>query len=74
MGEIRLLDKTGDLKVMWDKNNVDEVNAAKEQFNNLIDKGYTAFSVEKDGGKGKKVTEFDKSMEKIIMVPIVRGG
>ena len=74
MGEIAILDNTGDSKVMWDKNNSDETEAAEEQFNALIKKGFTAYAVKKDGEKGGKITSFDADAGKIIMVPKIIGG
>lgn len=75
MSELRIMDKdAGDLKVIWNKDNQDEVEAAKNQFNSLIKKGFTAYSVDKKGDAGKKVTEFDPDAEKIIMVPKMVGG
>jgi hypothetical protein len=64
----------GDLKVIWSKDNADEVEAAEEQFDSLIKKGFTAFQVDKNGEAGKKITKFNPSSEKIIMVPQIMGG
>lgn len=74
MGEMRLLDQTGDSKVIWDKNNQDEVDAAQETFKRLKKKGYTAYSVKKDGDKNEIIHDFDPAAEKLIMVPRVVGG
>lgn len=75
MGEMRIADvKEGDLKVIWDPEKQDEVDAAKDQFDKLIKKGYVAFRVEKDGGKGKKVTKFDEDYEMLILAPALKGG
>jgi hypothetical protein len=74
MGELAILDNTGDTKVLWDTHNQDEIDAAEEQFDTLIDKGFTAYSVKKDGEKGRKITKFDPDAGKIIMVPRIVGG
>jgi len=74
MGEMRTLCDKGDTKVIWDPKNEDEVEAAEEQFNTLMDKGFTAFSVKKDGKKHKRIDEFDPKAGKIIMVPRMAGG
>lgn len=74
MGELRELNETGDTKVIWDPDNRDEVDAAKCQFNTLKSKGFTAYSVNKDGEKNKAITEFDPKASKIIMVPKIAGG
>jgi len=41
MGQLRILDQdAGDLKVIWDSDKQEEIDAAKEQFDKLIKKGY----------------------------------
>lgn len=75
MGEMNILDSSGDTKVMWDPDNEDEVDAAKAQFNSLKKKGYTAFEVGRRGKKTEeKVDEFDPELGKLIMVPQMKGG
>jgi hypothetical protein len=74
MGEMRVLGPEGDLKVIWDCEKRDEVEAARKQFNELTGKGYIAFSVKKDGEKNEKISKFDPDLEKMILVPMLRGG
>ena len=74
MGEMRIISGEGDTKMLWDPANEDEVEAAEQQFDNLIEKGFTAFAVKKDGEKGKKITKFDEQAGKIILVPRMVGG
>ena len=74
MGELRCMSKWGDTKVLWDPKNEDEVEAAEEQFDNLIEKGFTAYAVKKDGERGRKITEFNPKAGKIIMIPVIVGG
>jgi hypothetical protein len=74
MGEMRYLSEEGDTKLIWDPEKEDEVEAAEEMFDKLIDKGYKAFSVKKDGATGKEIKKFDADAGKIIMVPKLVGG
>lgn len=74
MSELRVIDHTGDSKLVWDADKDAEVQAAREMYDGLKKKGYAAFGVKKDGEKGKILTEFDPEAEKIIMVPPARGG
>ena len=74
MGEMSVLGADGDTKIIWDPDNEDEVENAEEQFDRLRDKGFSAFSVEKRGKKGKQIREFDPDAGKIIMVPGAAGG
>ena len=74
MSEMRVIDVTGDSKIIWSRDNQDEVDAARETFNRLKKKGHTAYSVDKSGEKGKVITEFDPDAEKIILAPRMVGG
>lgn len=75
-GLMSTLDKNaGDLRVMWDHANPDEVNAAREQFDDLRGKGYLAYQAEgKAGDKGALIREFDAEAERIILVKPSVGG
>jgi hypothetical protein len=73
-GEMRIMGKEGDLKVIWDSEKTDEVKAARRQFEELTGKNYIAFSVKKDGEKNEKISKFDPELEKMILVPMVKGG
>lgn len=73
-GELCAIDQTGDTKTIWDKNNPDEVEAAKATFDRLKGKGYLAYKVSKDGSKGEVIRDFDPDAEKIILSPPMQGG
>lgn len=74
MGVMKIMDGTGDSKVMWDPSHEDEVDAAEAQFDALMAKGFTAFKVKKDGSKGTSIKKFDPKAGKLIMVPKMVGG
>lgn len=74
MGELRVLDGTGDTKLIWDAENDAEVAAARKMYDDLIAKGHTAYSVKKTGKTGKKIDAFDPAAERIILVPRMAGG
>ena len=73
-GIMRIMGVQGDTKLIWDKDNQDEVKAARKMFDDLMAKHFTAFAVDKKGLQGDKITEFDVNAEKIIMVPRMAGG
>lgn len=73
-GELCILDETGDTKIIWDAKNVDEVAAAKVQFDTLRRKGFLAYKVNKKGEAGEMITEFDATAERIILSPPLVGG
>ena len=66
--------EAGDTKIIWDSEKSDEVDAAKATFDKLLKKGYKAFKVRKDGEAGDKVSSFDESAEKVILVAPMAGG
>lgn len=74
-GILCILGGGGDTKIFWNKKNKDEVENAKETFNNLVKvKKFAAFSVSKMGRKSKKITEFDPNIQKLIIIPPMAGG
>lgn len=75
-GTMEILDHTGDTKVIWDKDNPDEVEAARAQFDKLVgSKRFAAFEVKGEkGDKGKQIRAFDPNAERMILVPPMVGG
>ena len=74
MGEMSVMGKEGDTKVIWDPDNEDEVATAERSYNDLIKKRFKAFSVKARGQKGEQMDEWDPDEGKIIMVPRMAGG
>ena len=74
MSEMRVMAKNGDNKLTWDANDTAGVEAAKEMFDKLTKKKYVAFGVKEGGAPGEKIESFDSRLEKIILVPPMRGG
>jgi hypothetical protein len=70
-----VMDHTGDTKVIWSRDNADEVEMARKQFAEFKKKKFVAFSVVgKSGEKGVQIDEFDPNAERIIFVPPMVGG
>lgn len=74
MGNMRELNRAGDTRVMWDKDNDDEVAAAQKQFCDRLDEGWSAYEVGLGGKKGTKLVAFDASAGEIVLVPPIQGG
>ena len=74
MGTMCVMDVTGDSKSMWDPNNPDEVDQARGTFNDLKQKGYTAYRVRDDGKKAEVMAAFDPQAGKVILSPAMAGG
>lgn len=73
-GMLSVMGTDGDSRIMWNRDNRDEVEAARAHFNKLRDKGYIAWTVKGDSNKGNQIHEFDANLERIIMSPRVVGG
>lgn len=75
MGVMAVMDATaGDVKVIWDPENEDEVAAVQQQFDELRAKGFLAYRVAERGRKGVQLREFDPNAESLILAPPLVGG
>lgn len=73
-GTMQVLDTTGHSTTTWNKDNADEVAAARATFDAMKAKGYTAFKVRGNGQQGARMDTFDPEAESMVMVPQLKGG
>lgn len=74
-GCLEIIDKSGDTKIIWDKDNPDEVSMAQAAFKEARKKGMSVFTVKgKNGEKDKRIDDFDAKHERLIAVPQMAGG
>jgi len=70
-----LTPRHGDLRVMWDRGNAAETEAARQTFNRMVAEKYIAYkAVGKKGDLGEIMRTFDPQAERIIMVRQNQGG
>jgi hypothetical protein len=70
-----VMNETGDTKIMWSKDNQEEVDNARRNFDDMKRKGYTAFRVTgKNGDPGEQMRDFDPNAERIIFTKPQAGG
>lgn len=74
MGEMSVLSSEGDTKILWDANSPEEIGKAREQFNDLKEKGHTFIEILTNGGQGKEIENFDPIIESILAIPKTRKG
>ena len=75
-GFIQLFGHKGDVRIEWDKNDRDSVEIARAQFAGLLEKYPQAliYKATRTGAKGQRITEFDATAERIVVVPRMAGG
>jgi hypothetical protein len=71
---LKILTDKGDERVTWNKENGREAKEAKNKFEELLKKGYKAYSVDSLGKKKRKIEEFDVEAEEILMVSSLSRG
>lgn len=74
VSEMLIMSDEGDTKIIWDKDEEDEVDAARATFDDLKGKGYLAYEVKRNGRKGDVLHKFNAKAEKIILAPRMVGG
>jgi len=74
MAEMNILDKSGDIRLQFDKVNEAEVEAARERFNEYKSRGWMAYKVDSQGKQAEVIYDFDPSAERIILQPQMIGG
>lgn len=74
-GELSIMDKeAGDLKVMWNRSNPEEVAIAKSQFDAARAKGMLTYKLGRDDQRGEVINTFDPAAERIVAIPRQVGG
>lgn len=75
MGELSIMGRPGDTRIMWNPRDRDEVENARRAWDDLVrNKRFLGFRVKRDGEKGEQVREFDPEASKLIIVPPMAGG
>ena len=60
------------LKILWDRNDSQQISRAEEAFKEYLDEGWLAFSEEAEGRR--QIFRFDAKLNKIILIPPLGGG
>jgi hypothetical protein len=74
MGELKILDTNGHTSTTWDSTNADEVETARRIFNDLTDRGYRAFRMNREGTDGVPKRTFDPAAKETLLVPPIHAG
>jgi len=60
------------IKIVWNKNRLEEVERAREMFEKYKRQGWIAI-IEREG-EPKMIFDFDPEVECIILLPVIVGG
>lgn len=71
MGEMRVLNDQGDVKVEWDPADRESVAKAKAEFERLQGEGYLFYEVAE--ARGKQIKKFTKGLGKVLAAPGARS-
>ena len=74
IGLMNIMDRSGHKELTWDTARLSEVMAAKEAFDTLMKRGYTAFGSKHKTDARHLVREFDPTLEELVVVPKIVGG
>jgi hypothetical protein len=69
-GTLNILDESGDSRIQWNKDNPEQVAAAKARFDELKAKGYLAY----DASTNEVMQSFDPGAERLILHQRMVGG
>lgn len=68
------LDHTGHSEVEWDESDPISIEKAREEFNKLKGQGRVAFELDESGKKGRKLSEFDPKVRRMVVTRVPVGG
>lgn len=73
MNEFKILDPDGHTTTAWDPDNAEDVERARQAYENLVRRGYLPFHVEK-GGDGRAGERFEPREKETLFVPPIHAG
>jgi len=63
---LRILDETGDRRLVWDCRSPRESNEAAQKFEEYLAKGWKAYAINRHGKKNFRIMGFDANYEEVI--------
>jgi len=64
---LRIFDKTGDRRIIWNAKEPDEIKEAKSLYDEYVKKGWKPYAITRSGAKGYRIYEFDPLKEEIVI-------
>jgi hypothetical protein len=63
---MRIFDKTGDRRLIWDSKDPKQIKEAAKLFNEYLDKGWKAYAVDEKGKRAQRIYGFDAVTEELF--------
>jgi hypothetical protein len=74
MGLLKVLNGDEGESYSWTPASQEEVQAARERFNQYMKRGFIACKIVNQGKTGVQISEFDPGAEEIFMLGLTEGG
>lgn len=74
IGVMNIMDRSGHKQLTWSTDRLDEIVEARETFDALMKKGYSAFGANQKEETKYLIKEFDPTVEEMVLVPKIVGG
>lgn len=71
---LRIMDETGDRRIVWDRNEPRQIEEVKLEFERCLAQGYKAYVCRMDGSRGRQMDSFDSLMEELIISGEMEGS
>ena len=69
-----VMDRSGDTRHQFDQADPVALKDARDRFDDLTKQGYRAVALNRDGGHGRLLNEFDDTAERTLFIPHLKGG
>jgi hypothetical protein len=69
-----ILDRNGDTRHEFDAADPAAVGLAQQRFGELMDRGFRAVVLAKDGSSARLINTFDDKAEQTLFIPQLQGG
>lgn len=63
---VRVFDETGDRRLIWDMSDPDQSREAAKLFNEYLDKGWRAYTVDESGESRRRIHKFDIDNQEVL--------
>jgi hypothetical protein len=64
---VRLLNETGDERLIWNVRDQKQIKEACDRFNSYIQRGWKAYAIKPDGSRGPRIYSFDANKEEVVL-------